>query len=189
MALFLSSSLSKSKYNSKKKQSKRGGRNLSSSPKNYNLFGTFPKSHSPLLKSKRSLHKIDKSLKYPMKTMSRLDEEIKHLNQTIETNKKLATNLAEKRDLISQMSEKGLSTATSTSPNIKRGEGDTYTVKEMIEAEAELEEANALLSYRKALRERLRTRITTMKQAADVTWKAYKGRGKSRKYSFFDNLY
>ena len=112
MALFLSSSLSKSKYDSKKKQSKRGERNLSSSPKNYNLFGTFPKSHSPLLKSKRSLHKIDKSLKYPMKTMSRLDEEIKHLNQTIETNKKLATNLAEKRDLISQMSEKVLSTAT-----------------------------------------------------------------------------
>ena len=102
MALFLSSSLSKSKYNSKKEQSKKGGRNLSSSPKNYNLFGTFPKSHSPLLKSKRSLHKIDKSLKYPMKTMSRLDEEIKHLNQTIETNKKLATNLAEKRDLMSK---------------------------------------------------------------------------------------
>ena len=49
-------------------------------------------------------------------------------------------------------------------------------MKEMIEAEAELEEANALLSYRKSLRERLRSRITTMKQAADVTWKAYKGR-------------
>ena len=119
--------------------------------------------------------------KYPSKEMSRLDDEIKSLDQTIETNRKLALNLAEKRDLLVQMSEKRSSTASkSTSPNFSVAEKGDYTVKEMIEAEAELEEANALLSYRKSLRERLRSRITTMKQAADVTWKAYKGRGKSR---------
>ena len=38
--------------------------------------------------------------------MSRLDDEIKSLDQTIETNRKLALNLAEKRDLLVQMSEK-----------------------------------------------------------------------------------
>ena len=112
--------------------------------------------------------------------MSRLDDEIKSLDQTIETNRKLALNLAEKRDLLVKMLKKeALLLQKSTSSSRKSEKGD-YTVKEMIEAEAELEEANALLSYRKSLRERLRSRITTMKQAADVTWKAYKGRGKSR---------
>jgi hypothetical protein len=131
----------------------------------------------------KNISKVNRGLKYPMKTMSRLDGEIERLNQTIETNKKLAINLAEKRNLLEQISEKGHLGSSSTSPHkngIKAAENDEYTVREMIEAEAELEEANALLAYRKALRERLRTRITTMKQAADVTWKAYKGRGKSR---------
>ena len=50
----------------------------------------------------------------------------------------------------------------------------------MLNTEAELEEANGLLAYRKSLRERLRTRVQTMEHAASATWRAYKGRGHSR---------
>ena len=178
----LSSSLSKSRNKKKADTNWQRSNSASSqaSPRTrYNIAGTFP--HNSAKIKARKIKSRNETQKYPSKEMSRLDDEIKSLDQTIETNRKLALNLAEKRDLLLQMSEKRSSVAaksTSSSTNITE-KGD-YTVKEMIEAEAELEEANALLSYRKSLRERLRSRITTMKQAADVTWKAYKGRGKSR---------
>eukprot|EP00943_MAST-04B_sp_MAST-4B-sp1_P005792 g5792.t1 len=156
---------------------------LSSSCKTEYKNNTIHKNKGKGIACVKNISKVDRGLKYPIKTMSRLDGEIERLNQTIETNKKLAINLAEKRDLLERISEKTYLGSSSASPHkndIEAVKNDGYNVKEMIEAEAELEEANALLAYRKALRERLRTRITTMKQAADVTWKAYKGRGKSR---------
>ena len=49
---------------------------------------------------------------------------------------------------------------------------ESYSIEDMLNTEAELEEANGLLAYRKSVRERLRTRVQTMEHAASVTWRA-----------------
>ena len=65
-------------------------------------------------------------------------------------------------------------------PHPVHGESKGEKFEDMLNTEAELEEANGLLAYRKSLRERLRTRVQTMEHAASATWRAYKGRWHSR---------
>ena len=57
-------------------------------------------------------------------------------------------------------------------PHPVHGESKGEKFEDMLNTEAELEEANGLLAYRKSLRERLRTRVQTMEHAASVTWRA-----------------
>jgi len=57
-------------------------------------------------------------------------------------------------------------------PHPVHGESKGEKFEDMLNTEAELEEANGLLAYRKSVREQLRTRVQTMEHAASVTWRA-----------------
>ena len=112
-------------------------------------------------------------LKFPILSMDRLNREISELDHTIAANKALSDSLGEKRAQL--MESKGEKFFASL-----HADRESYSIEDMLNTEAELEEANGLLAYRKSLRERLRTRVQTMEHAASATWRAYKGRGHSR---------
>jgi len=112
-------------------------------------------------------------LKFPILSMDRLNREISELDHTIAANKALSDSLGEKRaQLMESKGEKFFASLYA--------DRESYSIEDMLNTEAELEEANGLLAYRKSVRERLRTRVQTMEHAASVTWRAYKGRGHSR---------
>ena len=117
--------------------------------------------HTPM-----SFRRAKKSTSPKPSLTPELDAEIQNLNRLITKNE----NLREQIRMRSELLEDGDHTLTSPT----RRESELRTTSQA------LREENEMLEYKMKLRKRLRKRTHVMRSAADATWRAYGGRGKTR---------
>jgi len=114
-----------------------------------------------------SRSKTNKANKNSLKGLTPdLDAQIKSLNRLIRKN----TNLRDQIHLRASLLEQ--------EPDIIRS--PTRRAQELRSTALALRDENEMLTYKLSLRKRLRERMRSMRSAADSTWRAYGGRGKTR---------